>query len=198
LASWRAACWLSRSAWCSRSASQAIPRRWLDFRSSSCRASTTHTPGRETYLEALGAAIFAGRERGARGVVEVAEAALAALPAPHPPRPIDLLLDGLAARFTRSYAAAAPRLKRAVQAFREADSTSEGDKRGLWLACRVAADVWDDAAWQALTTAAVTLAREVGARSVLPFALNYRAGVHVHAGQFAAAAALLDEADAIT
>jgi hypothetical protein len=123
---------------------------------------------RETYLEALGAAIFAGRERGACGVVEVAEAALAALPAPHPPRPIDLLLDGLAARFTRSYAAAAPRLKRAVQAFREADSTSEGDMRGLWLACRVAADVWDDAAWQALTTAAVTLAREVGALSVLP------------------------------
>jgi tetratricopeptide (TPR) repeat protein len=130
---------------------------------------------RETYLEALGAAIFAGRERGACGVVEVAEAALAALPVPHPPRPIDLLLDGLAARFTRSYAAAAPRLKRAVQAFREADSTSEGDMRGLWLACRVAADVWDDAAWQALTTAAVTLAREVGALSVF-----------------------LDEADAIT
>jgi DNA-binding CsgD family transcriptional regulator len=153
---------------------------------------------RETYLDALGAAIFAGRERGGRGVVEVAEAALAAPPAPQPPRPIDVLLDGLATRFASSYAVAAPSLERAVHAFRGADSRSEADMRALWLACRVAADVWDDAAWQALTTDAVARAREGGALSVLPFALNYRAGVHVHAGQFVAAAALLDEADAIT
>jgi hypothetical protein len=33
---------------------------------------------------------------------------------------------------------------------------------------------------------------------VLPFAATYRAGVHVHAGEFAAAAALIEEADAIT
>jgi DNA-binding CsgD family transcriptional regulator len=153
---------------------------------------------RETYLEALGAAIFAGRESGGRGVVDVAEAALAAPPAPQPHRPIDVLLDGLATRFSAPFAAAAPSLKRAVQAFRQGDSPSEGDMRWLWLACRVAADIWDDAAWQALTSDAITRAREVGALSVLPFALNYRAGVHVHAGQFAAAAALLDEADAIT
>jgi DNA-binding CsgD family transcriptional regulator len=153
---------------------------------------------RETYLEALGAAIFAGRERGGRGVVDVADAALAAPPAPEPPRPIDLLLDALATRFTSSFTAAAPRLERAVRAFREAGSRSDGDMRSLWLACRVAADVWDDAAWQALTSDAVALARKAGALSVLPFALNYRAGVHVHAGQFAAAALLLDEADAIT
>jgi DNA-binding CsgD family transcriptional regulator len=153
---------------------------------------------RETYLEALGAAIFAGRERGGRGVAEVAEAALEAPPPPHPPRPIDVLLDGLATRFTSEFRAAARPLKRAVQAYREADARGEGDMRGLWLACRVAADVWDDAAWRALTTEAVALAREAGALSVLPFALNYRAGVHVHAGEFAAAAALLDEAEAIT
>jgi DNA-binding CsgD family transcriptional regulator len=33
---------------------------------------------------------------------------------------------------------------------------------------------------------------------VLPLAATYRAGVHVHAGEFAAAAALIEEADAIT
>jgi DNA-binding CsgD family transcriptional regulator len=42
------------------------------------------------------------------------------------------------------------------------------------------------------------LARDAGALSVLPLAATYRAGVHVHAGEFAAAAALIEEADAIT
>ena len=37
-----------------------------------------------------------------------------------------------------------------------------------------------------------------GVRTVLPIALTYRAGVHVHAGEFAAASELVEEADAIT
>ena len=151
---------------------------------------------RETYLEALGAAIFAGRASGGRGVVEVAEAARAARPGPRPPRPIDLLLDGLATRFTESYAVAVPPLRRALQAFCE--HRGDGDMRGLWLACRVAPDLWDDEAWHVLATRAVTLARDGGALSVLPIALTYRGGVHVHAGEFAAAAALVEQADAIT
>ena len=44
----------------------------------------------------------------------------------------------------------------------------------------------------------VRRARETGALSVLPIAASYRAGVHVHAGEYAAASALLEEADAIT
>jgi DNA-binding CsgD family transcriptional regulator/tetratricopeptide (TPR) repeat protein len=153
---------------------------------------------RETYLEALGAAIFASRESGGRGVVEVAEAARAAPPGPQPPRPIDLLLDGLAARFTETYAVAVPPLRRALQAFSEGAYRVDGDMRGLWLACRVAPDLWDDEAWHELATRVVTLARDAGALSVLPLALTYRAGVHVHAGEFTAAAALVEEADAIT
>jgi tetratricopeptide (TPR) repeat protein len=153
---------------------------------------------RETYLEALGAAIFAGRASGGRGVVEVAQAARAAPLGPQPPRPIDLLLDGLATRFTETYAIAVPPLRRALQAFCEGDHRGDGDMRGLWLACRVAPDLWDDEAWHELATRAVTLARDSGALSVLPIALTYRAGVHVHAGEFAAAAALVEEADAIT
>jgi hypothetical protein len=55
---------------------------------------------RETYLDALSAAMFVGRLAAGIGVMEVAQAALAA-PKPHPPRASDLLLDGLATRFTR-------------------------------------------------------------------------------------------------
>ena len=50
---------------------------------------------RETYLDALAAAIFAGRLALGGGMREVAEAARAA-PPPQPARGPDLLLDGLA------------------------------------------------------------------------------------------------------
>ena len=154
---------------------------------------------RETYLEALGAAVFAGRLGGQCGVREVAEAARVAPPGPEPGRPIDLLLDGMATRFTDGYGAGVPALRRALQAFRGQALRSEGDTlRGLWLAWLLAGDLWDDEAWHELATHAVRLARETGALNVLPFNLEYRAGVHIHAGEFAAAAALVDEADAIT
>lgn len=154
---------------------------------------------RETYLEALGAVIFAGRLNGRCGVREVAEAARAAPPGPQPPRLIDVLLDGLATRFTEGYVAGVPPLRRALHAFRREAGRSEDDiMRWLWLAWLVAGDLWDDETWHELATRAVRLAREVGALTVLPLALEYRAGVHVHAGEFAAASALIEESDAIT
>ena len=42
------------------------------------------------------------------------------------------------------------------------------------------------------------VARETGALNVLPIAATYRAALHVHAGAFGAASALIEEADAIT
>jgi DNA-binding CsgD family transcriptional regulator len=51
--------------------------------------------------------------------------------------------------------------------------------------------------FRAEATRALTLAREAGHLSVLPIALTYRAGVHVHAGELDAASALVEEADAI-
>ena len=153
---------------------------------------------RETYLEAIAAAIFAGRLSSGPGVLEVAEAASAAPPAPEPPRTIDLLLDGLATRFTEGYAAGVPALRRALDAVSEDDGHTEDDIRWLWLACRIAPDLWEDETWHELATRQLRLARDAGALTVLPLAATYRAGVHVHAGEFAAAAALIEEADAIT
>ena len=153
---------------------------------------------RETYLEALGAAVFAGRLGGRCGVREVAEAARAAPPGPEP-RPIDLLLDGAATRFTEGYGAGVPAVRRALQAFRPEALRGEDDiLRWLWLAWLLAGDLWDDEAWHELATHAVRLARETGALTLLPLDLEYRAGVHVHAGEFAAASALVEEADAIS
>ena len=152
---------------------------------------------RETHLEALGAAIFAGRLTSG-GVSDVANAARLAPAAASPPRGIDLLLDGLATRFSEGPVAAAPALKAALLAFSEQDGLGSDDPSWLWLACRVAPDVWDDERWHALTARQVRLARDAGALTVLPMALTFRAGAHVLAGEFDRAMALIEEANAIT
>ena len=117
----------------------------------------------------------------------------------HPPRPTDLILDGLATRFTDGYVDGAEPLRSALAAFERAtgDHTEEF-LRWLWLPWIVAGDMWDDEMWHALATRAVRLARESGALIALPLALGYRAVVHLHAGEFTAASALTHEADAIT
>jgi DNA-binding CsgD family transcriptional regulator len=158
------------------------------------------TLARETYLEAFGAAIFAGRESRV-GVVEVAEAVRAAPSGPRPPRHVDLLVDGLAERFTEPYGDAVPTLTRALHAIAGRDDRAD-DLRWLWTSCPVtpeplAPELWDDEMWHELASHAVDLARDAGALGVLPIALSYRACVHLHAGEFAAASALIQEADTI-
>jgi DNA-binding CsgD family transcriptional regulator len=160
------------------------------------------TLARDAYLEAISAAIFTGR-LGALRAHEAAKAALGAPPAPQPPRPTDLLLDGVTARFTRGYASSIDSLRLALSALRRQPAGSDALPIWLWTACPVApepiaSDLWDDETWYDLAETAVRVARDAGALAVLPIALCYRAGVHVHAGEFAAASALLDEADAIT
>ena len=106
------------------------------------------------------------------GVIGAAKAARTAPPRPDGPRAVDLLLDGLAIRFTDGYAAGAPHLKSALTALR-----SEGDREGQgarwpWLARRVAPDLFADDSWHELASRGVELAREQGAVAVLPLALT--------------------------
>ena len=152
---------------------------------------------RETHLEAMAAAMYAGRLGDRPGVREAAEAAQAAPAAPQPPRAIDLLLDGLATRFTEGYAAGVPPLRSALDAFRRVEGLTARDARWLWLACRLAQELWDDELWYELATRGLRVARETGALRVLPIAATYRASLHVHAGAFGAASSLIEETDAI-
>jgi hypothetical protein len=106
---------------------------------------------RETHLEALGAATLAGRL--GRGARDAAKAARAAPPAADPPRATDLLVDGLAIRFTEGYAAGVPILKRALGAFdKGAALDAEHDIRLPWMAIRIAAELFDDELWNRLAT----------------------------------------------
>jgi DNA-binding CsgD family transcriptional regulator len=153
---------------------------------------------RPAYLEALGAAVFAGQLGDDHGVQKVAAAARAALPAPAGGGPMDLLLDAVATQFTEGYATAVPSLRLALHDFREA--ARRGDEQvvqWLWRGCPVATEVWDDEAWHELACRGLELARNLGALGFLPGALSYRAGVHVHAGEFVAANLLLTESDTI-
>jgi DNA-binding CsgD family transcriptional regulator len=150
---------------------------------------------RETCLEALAAAMFAGRGINGRDVLQVVRAAP---PASQPEAAIDLLLNGLVTRVTQGYAAAVPPLREALDAFRQDGQDNPATNRWLWLACRVASDLWEPEIWDELATRGVRRARETGALSVLPMAASFRAGVHMLAGGYAEASALMEEASAIT
>ena len=100
-------------------------------------------------------------------------------------------------RFTEGYAASVEPLSRALRTFGEPDGGG-ADRRWLWLACRLAQDLWDDELWHVLATRGVRLARETGALNLLPNALNYLAVLNVHSGAFGTAAEQVAEVDSIT
>jgi DNA-binding CsgD family transcriptional regulator len=149
---------------------------------------------RQTYLEAIAAAMYAGRLGEGTDERDVAEAARRV---DGGDGPADRLLDALVRRFTEGYAASVEPLRAAVRTFAEPDGGGP-DHRWLWLACRLTQDLWDDELWLELATRGVREARQTGALSQLPVIANYLAAFHVHAGDFAAAAALVDEIDGIT
>jgi DNA-binding CsgD family transcriptional regulator len=153
---------------------------------------------RETYLEALSAALFAARLAGpGGGVRDVSDAVRAARPASTPESPADLLLDGWATLFADGCAAAAPRLERALLEFDDGRAAAE-QLHLLWLVTITAPVVWDDARWDVLSRRHVELARSSGALSELPLALNARSYVHLFRGELDTAAALIEEARSAT
>ena len=153
---------------------------------------------RTTYLEALEAARFADRLARGADVVEVSKAALAG-PAPHrPPRPTDLLLQGMATVPIDGHAAGVPILKAALSAFRDEAVLPPEESRWLSFACRAAWDVWDEESWRLLATRALQRAREAGALTAMPLLLSSLSYLLVLCGELSTAESLLDEIRATT
>jgi DNA-binding CsgD family transcriptional regulator len=146
---------------------------------------------RETYVEALGAALTAGR----RESLEQASNALRAYG--QPASAAELLMIGQALVITDGRAAGTPVLKRALDAFRSEPLSSADELQGLAFAWLVAINLWDDESSHLLSSRHVALAREAGALSVLPVALEAHSASEIFAGELNAAQALLDEAGAI-
>ncbi|HJY59680.1 MAG TPA: LuxR C-terminal-related transcriptional regulator, partial [Streptosporangiaceae bacterium] len=164
-----------------------------------------------TYLTAWMAALFAGQLAGAGDLLEVSRAARNLPPSTTgnagSPRPVDLVLDGLALLVTDGLAAAAPTLRQVVSAFSGAQASGaqasgaqasvEDELRWGWLAQAAASALWDDDAWRAMLARQLRLARDVGALERLPLLLGALGTAVAWSGDFAAATSLVAEADAV-
>ena len=152
---------------------------------------------RETYLTAWIAALFAGRLAVGGDLLEVSRAAQALPPPAPPPGPVNLVLDGLTRLVTEGPAAAAPTLRQAISAYAAADLGVAAELRWGWLVQAAASALWDDDAWRALLIRQARLAREAGALEQLPIILGALGTAVAWSGDFAEAAGLIAESDAV-
>ena len=151
---------------------------------------------RETYLDAWQAAMFAGHLAGGGDLMEVSRAARALPPPAHPPRLIDLLLDALAQLVTDGPADAVPALREVAGAFASPEIPAEEVLRWGWMAREADRALWGRGGWR-VTVRQVRLARDAGSLDQLPFLLSRMAFDAVYGGDFAAAASLIAEFDAV-
>jgi DNA-binding CsgD family transcriptional regulator len=149
---------------------------------------------RETYLTAWGAAGMS-EDLAARDVLLEICRAVRALPAPRAPRPLDVLLDGLALLITEGHAVAAPTLQRAMRAL--VDMPAEDVLRWGWMANGARCAVWDFDGWYATAARQVQILRDAGALAELPMHLSYQAMSVTWTGDFAGAASLIAEVDSV-
>jgi len=114
-----------------------------------------------------------------------------------PVRPCDVLLDALVALVLDGREEAEPELRRGVAAFLDGAVAADDWLRWGTLAQIAAIALWDIAGYLVLSSRQVEAARESGALSPLSMALGGRGAVLTWCGDFAAAAALADERDAV-
>jgi DNA-binding CsgD family transcriptional regulator/predicted negative regulator of RcsB-dependent stress response len=152
---------------------------------------------RETYLDALGSAIYTGEHHDHSQMREVAKAALAA-PASADPGLTDLLLDGLSLLVIDGMAEAKPTLSKALDTYPNEELSVE---RGLlWgtLTATAAQALWDLESCEAILSRQSENARRAGALAPLCFTLSGVVFMMVLRGELTAAAALAREVDALT
>jgi len=151
---------------------------------------------RETYLTAWGAAFVAAGHPAGRGVLlEICRAVRALPPRPGAPRPLDLLLDGLALLSTDGHAAATPMLQRAAAAL--ADIPVEDVLRWGWMAAAASNAIWDHDGAHAISAGQVQLIRGAGALAELPLYLSALGLAYAWMGDFAGAASNIAEAESV-
>jgi DNA-binding CsgD family transcriptional regulator len=153
---------------------------------------------RETYLDAWGAALFAGRLATDGGLVEVSRAARAAPPPAGSQRPSDLLLDSLATLVTEGLEPSAQLLRDATRVFGDPTSPAQPNFRWGWLTTIPSIVLWDEDSWYAISARQLQEDRDAGALARLPIDLSGWANLAVWRGDFAAAAVAIAEAEAVT
>ena len=148
---------------------------------------------RETYLSAWGAAGIRAHLDGGPVLLTISRA-IRTLPAPGgSPRPLDLLLEGLALLTTEGRPAATPTLQRAAKAM--ADISVQDVLRWGWAAAGASNAIWDIEGSRAISARQVQLLRDAGVLAQLPIHLSALAIATAWIGDFAGAAALIAESD---
>ena len=150
---------------------------------------------RQTYLTAWGATSVAGQLAGEGVLLEICRATQALPPRLGAPRPLDLLLDGLALLNTDGHAAANPTLQAAAKAL--ADIPVEDVLRWGWMAMAASNAVWDNDGARAISARQVQVVRDAGALAELPLHLSALGIANAWIGDFAGAALNIAEADSV-
>jgi DNA-binding CsgD family transcriptional regulator len=153
---------------------------------------------RDTYLDAWGAALFAGRLNPRSTLFEVSRAARSA-PRPHDaPRPSDLLLDSLATLVLDGRAAAAPLLAEVTRIFAHEQTPPTESLRWGWLTVVPTYVLWDEEAAHSLCGRQLATLRDAGALARLPLDLKTFSLLALRCGDLAGAAAASAETHAVT
>jgi hypothetical protein len=148
---------------------------------------------RDTYLDAFSAALYTGGSEGNAVMLKVARVAQTAPRPEGEPRKGDLLLDCRTSFAINGYAATVPLARQTVAAFCSENVSIEEAMRWMWLAEVTAIELWDDASGDILTTRHAEMARNAGALSQLPQALNGVIFSKLFAGELASAASFVAE-----
>lgn len=153
---------------------------------------------RETLLQAVGAATWAGDLTGLSTLRSATAVAGTSRRAHAGERPVDALLDAYAIRLTDGYAKAERGLREALRKVLNADVTPAGTGPWLWLAGSriggiLAVELWDIELAQELAERHALVARRSGALVHLQYALNFGGWIRLVAGDLVAATRMVDE-----
>jgi hypothetical protein len=152
---------------------------------------------RDTYLDAWGAALYAGRLSDRGTLFEISRAA-GSTPRPGgTPRPSDLLLDSLATLVADGRAAAVPFLEEATRTFADEPVPSPQSLRWGWLTVVPAYVLWDEEATRSLCDRQLRALRDRGALGRLMLDLGTLNLIALRCGDLAGAAAATAERDTI-
>ncbi|MGW0198011.1 ATP-binding protein [Nonomuraea sp. NPDC003201] len=148
---------------------------------------------RETYLIAWCTAALATAD--ADSVMAISRAMRELSHPPGGPRALDLVIEGYALLITDDRSAAVPRLRKAMAALK--DHPVRDFLKWGWAACSASPILWDERGMRELFTRVVAEVRTAGALTELPLYLSGLGTMTVLNGEFADAAAIVVESEAV-
>jgi DNA-binding CsgD family transcriptional regulator len=149
---------------------------------------------RETYLSAWGAAVFAG-PAGGDVLEQICRHVRELPPLGAAPRPLDVLLHGLALLTSDGRAAAVKTLREATKGL--VALPVEDVLRWGWAATGASDAIWDDEGTRSIASRNVELVRDAGALAELPIHLAALGLAEAWIGDFAQAGSLISESESV-